>query len=47
MLARSDSTQVYVYSLCILSVVLENQPDLAICDAADRAEMELPIPVAH
>jgi mono/diheme cytochrome c family protein len=31
---RDDFTQFYVVSLCVLSVVNENQPDQAFCDAA-------------
>jgi len=33
-LDRDDFTDVYVDSLCILSTNLENQPDVAVCDAA-------------
>jgi hypothetical protein len=36
-LDRDDFTQVYVDSLCILSTPLENQPDVAVCDAAAAA----------
>jgi hypothetical protein len=32
---RDDFTAVYVNSLCILSVVNENQPDPVVCDAAE------------
>jgi hypothetical protein len=31
---RDDFTQFYVNSLCLLSTPLENQPDIAVCDAA-------------
>jgi len=31
---RDDFTAVFVDSLCILSTTLENQPDVAVCDAA-------------
>jgi hypothetical protein len=34
-LDRDDFTAVYVNSLCILSVVNENQPDPVVCDAAE------------
>ena len=34
-LDRDDFTAVYVNSLCILSIVNENQPDQAACDAAE------------
>jgi len=34
---RDDFTAVYVDSLCILSTALENQPDVAVCDAAAAA----------
>jgi mono/diheme cytochrome c family protein len=33
-LDRDDFTQFYVNSLCILSIVLENAPDQAVCDEA-------------
>lgn len=33
-LDRDDWTSLYVQSLCILSVVLDNAPDAAVCDAA-------------
>jgi len=46
-LDRDAFTEVYVESLCVLSVVLENQPDAAICDAVDSAAALAPIPVAH
>lgn len=32
--SRADFDALYVQSLCIMSVVLENQPDIATCDAA-------------
>jgi len=38
-LDRDDFTQFYVNSLCLLSVVLDNQPDVAVCDAA-QAEID-------
>jgi hypothetical protein len=34
---RDDFTAVFVDSLCILSTPLENQPDVAVCDAAAAA----------
>jgi hypothetical protein len=34
---RDDFTAVYVASLCVMSVVLENQPDAAVCDDAIAA----------
>jgi len=34
---RDDFTQFYVNSLCILSTPLENQPEVAVCDAAQAA----------
>jgi serine/threonine-protein kinase len=34
---RDDFTAVYIDSLCILSQPLENQPDVAVCDAAAAA----------
>jgi len=34
---RDDFTAVYVNSLCIMSTPLENQPDPAVCDAAEAA----------
>jgi hypothetical protein len=34
---RDDFTAVYVDSLCLLSINLENQPDVAVCDAAAAA----------
>jgi serine/threonine-protein kinase len=34
---RDDFTAVYVASLCVMSVVLENQPDEAVCDDAIAA----------
>jgi hypothetical protein len=37
---RDDATQFYVDSLCRLSLVLENTPDQAVCDAA-AAELEI------
>jgi hypothetical protein len=43
---RADYTQVYVDSLCIMSVVLENQTDPAVCDAAAAAVEPLGIPSA-
>jgi hypothetical protein len=36
-LDRDDFTALYVDSLCILSTPLENQPDVAVCDAAAAA----------
>jgi len=36
----------YVDSLCIMSVILENQPDPAVCDAAAAAVEPVGIPVA-
>jgi len=36
-LDRDDFTAVFVDSLCILSTTLENQPDVAVCDAAAAA----------
>jgi mono/diheme cytochrome c family protein len=36
-LDRDDFTQFYVDSLCILSIVNENQPEQAVCDAAAAA----------
>jgi len=37
---RDDFTAVYIDALCVMSVVLENQPDVAVCDAA-AAELDL------
>ena len=34
---RDDFTAVYIDSLCIMSTPLENQPDVAVCDAAAAA----------
>jgi serine/threonine-protein kinase len=36
-LDRDDFTNVFVNSLCIMSTPLENQPDPAVCDAAEAA----------
>jgi hypothetical protein len=37
---RDDFTAVFVDSLCILSTPLENQPDVAVCDAAAAALLQ-------
>jgi hypothetical protein len=37
---RDDFTAVFVNSLCILSTPLENQPDVAVCDAAEAALLQ-------
>jgi serine/threonine-protein kinase len=39
-LDRDDFTAVFVDSLCQLSVTLENQPDVAVCDAAAAALLQ-------
>jgi len=40
-LDRDDFTTFYVDSLCILSIVLENAPAVAVCDAAAQAILDL------